>query len=174
MSCLTTYSPEFTDLIVSNDNFSGVVTGFAEGTFLSVEPFEDRMTAVYGAKGESYRAVSAVKAFDLTVTLSQTSRWNDIFTLLLRNDRDTLEGTFNVTLKDSSGTTIFTDRCAYIGTEPTQAFSGGGTIESREWTLHLPNPEGYMIGGNSRFTPEQRDAVEALGGTVPEQWQPQD
>lgn len=172
MSCLTTYSPEFTDLIISNEEMTHTVTGFSEGTFLSIEPFEDRITAVYGAKGEAYRAVSAVRAFDLTATLSQTSHSNDVLTLLLRNDRETLDGTFTITLKDSSGTTIFTDRCAYIGTEPTQSFAGGGTLESREWTIRMPNPEGYMIGGNSRFTTEQRDAVEALGGTVQEQWQP--
>lgn len=173
MSCLTTYSPEFTDLIVSNDNLDFALTGFAEGTFISVEPVEDRMTPVYGAKGEAYRAVSAVRAFNLTVTLSQTSHSNDVLTLLLRNDRETLEGTFNLTLKDNSGTTIFTERCAYIGQEPTQTFAGGGTIESREWTFHLPNPEGYMIGGNSRFSDEERAAVEALGGTVDTRWQPQ-
>lgn len=172
MSCVTTYSPEFTDLIISNEVMNFTVTGFAEGTFISIEPFEDRITASYGSKGEPYRAVSATRAFDLTATLSQTSHSNDILTLLLRNDRETLDGTFTVTLKDGSGTTIFTERCAYIGTEPSQTFAGGGTLESREWTIHLPNPEGYMIGGNSRFTAEQQSAIEALGGTVQPQWQP--
>jgi hypothetical protein len=173
MACLTTYSPEFTDLILSTDNLDYTVAGFAEGTFISIEPFEDRMTPVYGAKGESYRAVSAVKAFNLTVTLSQTSHSNDVLTLLLRNDRETLDGTFGLTLKDASGTTIFTERCAYIGQEPTQAFSGGGAIESREWTIHLPNPTDYMIGGNSRFSEDDQSAVQALGGEVDQQWTPQ-
>lgn len=172
MACLTTYSPAFTDLIISNDDMNHTVTGFAEGTFITISPFEDRFTAVYGAKGEPYRAAHAVTAFDLSLTLSQTSHSNDILTMLLRNDRETLDGTFTLTFKDSSGTTIYTERCAYIGTEPEQTFEGGGTIADREWTIHLPNPEGYVIGGNSRFTEDEQNALEALGGTVEDKWQP--
>lgn len=172
MACVTTYSPEFTDLIISTDQIDYTVTGFAEGTFLSVEPVEDRITPVYGAKGEAYRAVSAVRAFNLMVTLSQTSHSNDVFTQLLMNDRETLEGTFTITLKDSSGTTVFNDDCAYIGIEPTQAFSGGGEIEDREWTIHLPNPEGYVIGGNSRFGQDSASAYTALGGDIDSRWTP--
>ena len=173
MSCVTTYSPEFTDVIISNNTIEYTVNGFAEGTFISIEPVEDRMTPVYGAKGEPYRAVSGVRAFNMTLTLSQTSHSNDVLTLLLRNDRETLEGTFTLTMKDSSGTTLFVENCAYIGQEPTQTFAGGGTIENREWTIHLPNPSGYMIGGNSRFTEEDRNIVEALGGSVDTRWAPQ-
>jgi len=165
-----TYSPEFTDVIISNGDINHVVTGFAEGTFISIDPFEDRFTPVYGAKGESYRAASAVKAFDMTMTLSQTSHSNDILTLLLQNDRESLDGTFTLTFKDSSGTTIFTEESAYIGQEPSQAFSGGGSIESREWTLHLPNPS-YNIGGNGKFTSDVQRAYEKIGGDIPSQWQ---
>ena len=172
MSCVGTYSPEFLDVIVSNDVMSHIINGYSEGTFVSIEPFEDRITPVYGAKGEAYRAFSAVKAFNIMVTLSQTSHSNDVLTYLLDNDRESLDGTFTITVKDSSGTTLMVDRCAYIGTEPTQAFSGGGTIESREWTIHAPSPD-RMIGGNSRFTPEETSVVESLGGTVDPQWQPQ-
>lgn len=172
MSCVGTYSPEFLDVIISNDVMNHIVTGFAEGTFVSIEPFEDRITPSYGAKGEAYRAMSGVRAFNVMITLSQTSHSNDILTYLLDNDRETLNGTFTVTIKDSSGTTLLTDRCAYIGTEPTASFSGGGTIESREWSIHTPSPD-RMIGGNSRFTADEQTVVESLGGTVDTQFQPQ-
>lgn len=168
---VSTYSPEFTDLIISNGDINHVVTGFAEGTFITLSPFTERFVPVYGAKGETYRAHNPVRAFDLTVTLSQTSHSNDVLSALLKNDRRTLDGTFTITLKDSSGTTIFTDEFAYIGQEPEQAFSGGGTIESREWTLHLPDPVDYNIGGNGRFSTETQRNVEQLGGTVDSQWQ---
>lgn len=172
MSCVGTYSPEFLDVIISNDSLNHVLTGFAEGTFVSIEPFEDRITPVYGAKGEAYRAMSGVRAFNITVTLSQTSHSNDVLTYLLQNDLESLDGTFTLTVKDSSGTTLLVDRCSYIGQEPTQAFSGGGTIESREWVIHAVRPS-YVVGGNSRFTPEEVSAVEALGQTVDPQWSPQ-
>lgn len=171
MAGLQTYAPDLTDLIISNEDMNHVVTGFAEGTFLNLEPVTERFVPVYGAKGEPYRAHNPVKAFNLMATLSQTSHSNDVLSLLLASDRETLNGTFTVTLKDSSGTTIFSDDSAYIGTEPTQSFAGGGTIESREWTIHMPSVA-YNIGGNGRFSVDEQSNVEALGGTVDPQWQP--
>jgi hypothetical protein len=170
MSGLKTYSPEFTNVVISNETTNHIITDYAEGGFISLEPTTERFVPVYGAKGESYRAHNPVKAFDLTLTLSQTSHSNDILSMLLDADRESLEGPFTLTFKDSSGTTIFTENSAYIGQEPSQSFSGGGTIESREWTIHLPNPS-YRIGGNGRFSADNQSAVETLGGTVAAQWQ---
>lgn len=167
---LQTYSPEFTDLVISTDDLDHIVTSYAEGTFISIEPVSERFVPVYGAKGEAYRAHNPVKAFNLTITLAQTSHSNDVLTRLLDADRDSLDGTFNLTFKDSSGTTIFTEREAYIGQEPSQSFTGGGGIDSREWTIHLPYPD-RMIGGTGRFTESDQRNVEALGGTVDTQWQ---
>ncbi len=95
-----------------------------------------------------------------------------MLTYLLDNDLETLDGTFTITVKDSSGTTLLNDRCAYIGAEPSASFSGGGSIESREWSVHAPNPN-RMIGGNSRFTADEQSVVESLGGTVDTRFQPQ-
>lgn len=170
MAGLKTFSPEFLDVAITTPQGSGVVTGYAEGTFITMSPFAERFVPVYGAQGEPYRVRNAIKAFDVTLTLAQTSHWNDIFTQLLQNDIDTLDGTFNMTVKDSSGTTVFNDEFAYIGQEPEQAFSGGGTLESREWTIHMPSPQGYMIGGNSRFEADVQSLFEKLGGTVDPQW----
>lgn len=165
-----TYSPEFTDVIISNNVISHIVTNFAEGTFISIEPVSERFVPTYGAKGEAYRSHNPVRAFDLTLTLSQTSHSNDILSTLLELDRASLEGTFTLTFKDSSGTTIFTEKDAYIGQEPSQGFSGGGSIESREWTIHLPSPD-YMVGGNGRFAESDQRNLESLGGEVQPQWQ---
>lgn len=169
MAGVSTYSPEFTNVIISNNIFNHVLGNFAPGTFISIEPVSERMVPVYGAKGEAYRAHNPVRAFNLTVTLSQTSHSNDILVRLLNIDRETLEGTFTLTMKDSSGTTVFTERDAYIGTEPTQPFAGEGSIESREWMIHLPNPD-YNIGGNGKFDTSTQSELESIGGTVPEQW----
>lgn len=170
MACVGTYSPDAVDVIISNDEMNHIVTGFAEGTFISIEPHADRFTSYYGAKGDPSRVHDPVYAFNIALTLAQTSHSNDVFTHLLRRDRQTLRGTFNLTLKDSSGTTLYNERCAYIGVEPTQSFSGGGTMESREWTIHLPNPD-YVIGGNDVFSPEVQESVESLGAQVDPQWQ---
>lgn len=170
MSGVKTYSPEFTDLVISTGAINHIVTNYAEGTFISISPVSERFVPVYGAKGEAYRAHNPVRAFDITLTLSQTSHSNDVLSMLLELDRQSLDGTFTLTFKDSSGTTIFVERSAYIGQEPEQAFAGGGSIESREWTIHLPSPD-YNIGGNGRFAADVQSNIEALGGTVDPQWQ---
>jgi len=170
MSGVKTYSPEYTNVVISTEDINHIITDYAEGGFISIEPVTERFTPVYGSKGEAYRAHNPVKAFNLTLTLSQTSHSNDLLSMLLDLDRESLDGTFTLTFKDSSGTTIFTENSAYIGSEPSQSFSGGGSIESREWTIHLPSPS-YRIGGNGRFSTDSQASVEALGGTVDPQWQ---
>ncbi len=169
MSGLQTYSPEFTNVVISNEAINHIITGYGEGTFISIEPVSERFVPVYGAKGEAYRAHNAVRAFDLTLTLSQTSHSNDVLSHLLELDRETLNGSFTLTFKDSSGTTIFTENSAYIGQEPSQSFSGGGSIETREWAIHLPSPS-YRIGGNGDFSLNEQSNIEGLGGTVDSQW----
>lgn len=171
MACVGTYSPEFTDLIVSTGDATHIVTGFAEGTFITIEPFASRFEPYYGAKGDASRAHNPVKAFNMTVTLAQTSHSNDVFSQILKNDRETLNGTFELTFKDSSGTTILTEECSYITEEPSQAFSGGGTIESREWSITLPGPTDYTIGGNGTFDSATQSDYEGFGGEVDPQWQ---
>lgn len=170
MSGLKTYSPEFTNVVISTEDINHIITDYAEGGFISLEPVTERFVPVYGAKGEAYRSHNPVRAFDLTLTLSQTSHSNDLLSMLLDLDRESLDGTFTLTFKDSSGTTIFTENSAYIGSEPSQSFSGGGSIESREWTIHLPSPN-YRVGGNGKFSTDTQSSVEALGGTVDPQWQ---
>lgn len=165
-----TFSPEFVDVIISNGSMNHVLTGFMEGSVVSIEPASERFTPTVGSKGEEYRAHQPNRAVTVTVNLSQTSHSNDVLMLLLENDRQTLDGTFTMTIKDSSGTTLYTDEFSYIMTEPTVSFSGGGTIEAREWQVRLPKPV-YNIGGNGRFSADDQRNVEQLGGTVDSQWQ---
>ncbi len=164
------YSPSFVSVSISTPEMNHMLTGYAEGTFISIEPFADRITPVYGAQGEAYRVFNPVEAVTMTVTLSQTSYSNDVLTLLHDLDKASLNGTFTLIMKDSSGRTVYVDEFAYIGTEPTQSFSGGGTLENREWSIHLPKPD-RNIGGNGNFSADAQRNIEQLGGTVDPQWQ---
>src|SRR5690606_18327569 len=164
-----TFSPEAVDIIIQNDFIDHTLTGFQEGSMVTFEPATERFSPTVGAKGEEYRAHQPSRAVSVTIGLSQTSHSNDVLFALLENDRQTLEGTFNLTVKDSSGTTIYSDGFAYIMEEPSQAISGNGTIEGREWTIRMPKPS-YNIGGNGRFTVDEQNAIEGMGGTVDPRW----
>lgn len=170
MAGVQTFSPEFSNVTISTNVIDHIVTEFAEGTYINIEPANDRFTPTVGAKGEEYRSHNPSKAVTITVTLSQTSHSNDVLLALLNLDRETLDGTFTFTFKDSSGTTVYTDEFAYIMTEPTQAFSGNGGLEGREWQIRLPNPS-YNLGGNGRFSSATQRVLENLGETVDPRWQ---
>lgn len=169
-NCVGTYSPAFTDVTIITDVMSHIIGGYAEGTMVTIEPVVDRVTPIQGAKGEEYRAMNPVDSFTMTLFLSQTSHSNDILSQILKNDRDSLDGVFTLSLVDASGTTHFTSSCAYITTEPSQSFSGGGTIESREWNLYFAKPD-YHIGGNGRFASNVQSEFESIGGFVDPRWQ---
>lgn len=167
---VATFSPEAVDIIIQNNDVVHTVTGFQDGSMVTFEPSTERFTPTVGSKGEEYRAHQPSRAVSVTIGLSQTSHSNDVLFQLLENDRTSLDGFFNLTVKDSSGTTIYTDEFAYIQEEPSQAFSGGGTIEAREWVIRMPKPA-YTIGGNGRFAADTQRNIEQLGGTVDSQWQ---
>lgn len=165
-----TFSPDAIDIVISNGDINHILTNFQEGTMVTIEPATERFTPTVGAKGEEYRAHQPSKAVSITVGLSQTSHSNDVLYRLLELDRENLDGWFTMTVKDSSGTTIYTDEFAYIMEEPSQEFAGGGSISGREWTIRMPKPS-YNLGGNGRFAADTQRAIEQLGGTVDSQWQ---
>lgn len=57
-----------------NVNVGGrIITGFAEGTFVSAERLEDNFTEYVGAKGEVAFSESNNKTGEITITLENTS-----------------------------------------------------------------------------------------------------
>lgn len=170
MTAVQSFSPEAVQVIISNGQTSHTITNYMEGTFVTVEPAADRFSPTVGGKGEEYRALNPNRAFTVTIALSQTSHSNDVLYYLFDEDRETLDGLFNMIIKDASGTTLYSDEFSYIMTEPTQAFSGGGSIEGREWQIRMPKPD-YVIGGNGRFSAATQRTVEQLGATVDPRWQ---
>lgn len=164
-----TFSPEAVTVVISTGDINHIVSGYAEGTMISLEPNSQRSTPYYGAQGTASRAMNPVRAYTMTVTLAQTSHSNDVLNYILENDQRNWDGTFVCTVKDASGTTIYNDEFAYITDEPTVSFSGGGSIESREWMIELPEPSG-VTGGNGRFSSDEQLQVERLGGSVSSKW----
>lgn len=165
------FSPTALQMIIAKPSkglSKHVVTGFAEGTGLTLSPAADRTTANYGMKGDTSLVVSAVKAYTLEINLQTTSHSNDILFKLLRIGTDEIDPTFTITLLDGSGQTYLVDTQAAILTEGDYNFSD--TIEARTWSFVLPNPDG-IVGGNGRFSAENQAEYEGLGGTIDSRWQ---
>jgi len=140
MSDLKTYSPDQVKFIVGVHT----VTGVADGTFIAIEPMGDGVTSEAGAYGDVARAMSLDPRHQITLTLQQTSRSNDVLSAI--HDADRLSGgngAVPVTLTDLRGSTLFAGT-AWVVKKATATFSKG--LEAKEWSIESVGR--FTNGGN--------------------------
>jgi len=137
-----TYAP---DLVILSVN--GVpITGYADGTFISVAPATDRFTKVVGADREVARSKSNDNTHEVTITLLSTSLSNDYLSTLLNADKLANAGKFTLQIKDLGGTTLMFWQSAWIRTPPTVEYSK--EITERAWVIDTGQIDIETIGGN--------------------------
>lgn len=166
---LASYSPEDTQIVLSNSMFTHTISGYADGTFITVSRVIPHATLYTGADGSNARVVRAVKNCDVTLTLHNAAESNDILSQLLLRDEESRDGrdTFSITIKDNLGRTVASAGTAFIGTSPDTAY--GIEITEVDWGLHAIGMSIYQ-GGNGKLSPEAWDTLTALGGTPDERW----
>jgi hypothetical protein len=142
MGGVKTYDPQQVSLSIGGQ----IASGFADGTFISVEPDEDTFTKVTGADGDVSRSKTANESATLTLTLAQTSPFNDILSALAAADKVSSTGVFPVIIKDNSGTTVVSSGAGWIRRLPTSGF--GKEIENREWIIDMGKTI-FFVGGNT-------------------------
>lgn len=140
MSQLKTYSPDR----ISCTAGPYIISGYAEGTFINAEPLGDGVSSVSGADGETARAMSADRRWQVTLTLLQTSDSNKDLNSLANTDQASGgDGVFDLTLTDLRGDTVGGGK-AWVVSKPSFAFSTD--IENREWVLEVHGD--FNLGGN--------------------------
>ena len=140
---LHTYDPAQVTII-----FAGIpVSGFAEGTFVSIERNEDSFTLQVGADGEATRAKSNNRSGRVTLTLIQSSIVNDAFSALLAVDENSPsgDGIGPLLIKDLSGRTLVAAETAWLVKPATAEFAREAT--EREWVIETDRLNTF-IGGN--------------------------
>ena len=102
---LSTYFPDAVTIVLSNDKFTHMVSGIAEGTFVSVARATPATNLVIGADRSAMRIRRRNRSGSITVTLMQGSDSNDVFSQILRNDEEAMNNDwlFSITVKDTSG-----------------------------------------------------------------------
>ena len=172
-SIMGTYSPEDVACVISNDRFSHTISGYTDGTFLTVSRVIPASTLYTGADGTNARTIRAVKNLDLTFTLHQSSESNDILSALLVLDEQARNSDelFSITIKDTIGRTLVSSPTCFIGTTPDLDFATD--ITDRQWVLHCVGSTVH-IGGNARFSNDGYAAATDLEYTPNSNWQPQD
>jgi len=129
--------------------FNGVpLSGYADGTFVSIEMQNDGITTQVGADGEVARAVNSDRRCTVTVTLQQTSISNDFLSTMFSTDILTCGGLMGpILVQDLCGETLFAASYAWIVKPANAEF--GKEIATRAWAIHTGNPAVYNIGGNA-------------------------
>lgn len=126
---------------------TSIVTGFADGDFITAKFSEDRYFSKAGADGEVGRAKTASRMGEITITLSATSAANDelssIFNLAQVGG---IDPPIPFGVADLSGRSVAFASKAWIKTAPDMTF--GKEIGDREWILECADLS-MTYGGNS-------------------------
>lgn len=126
-----TFSPKRVSVSVNG----AIITGFADGTFVSIEMNSDAFTKVVGADGEVARSASADESGQITITLLQTSASNKILNDFHNADRLSLNGQGSVSIVDTNGTTLVAGADAWVKKHAVVEF--GKEIVGREWVIDV-------------------------------------
>lgn len=121
------------------------ISGFADGTFVSITTDTQQFTKVVGADGFTTRVKSNNYGGTLTLSLAQTSPSNDVLSGLLALDRLSNQGLFPLLIKDMSGNTVVFSESAWIQQFPDITF--GNEMNNRDWVIDMAEMD-IFLGGN--------------------------
>ena len=121
------------------------ISGYAEGTFVSVNRSGDAFAKRKGAGGDVERINKNQGDFEVTVTLLQTTPTNKELSAVLAADQVTNAGVFPLTIKDLLGETLFFAPQAWIRKDP--EWEDGDDLNSRAWTFDTGIGSNF-VGGN--------------------------
>lgn len=138
---IKSYSPDTVSVVV------GVLalSGFADGTFVQIEPMTDGVSSQSGADGEVARAISLDQRHTITITLQQTSPANTYLSGLADADRISGgNGVVAIAVTDLRGETLF-GGTGWVVKKATATYSK--EIETREWQIEAVGE--FISGGQA-------------------------
>jgi Protein of unknown function (DUF3277) len=123
---------------------TSIMTGYADGTMLSIAFDEQRYNTEVDANGNSIRYKINNNNATITITLNQASPSNDVLSVYMNLDRQSDTGVFPISIKDNRGSSLFTSIGAYVESTPSVEF--GTTGNNREWVIKATDV-GFFVGG---------------------------
>lgn len=132
---ISTYNPKQVVASVGTQ----IITGFADDSFITIEPSGEGITKKVGCDGEIVRAVSPDNTYKVKFSLLQTSECNSYLSQLVDYDRETGEGIVPITIKDLKGGLVFSTDAAWVVKK--SAVTRGKSDNNREWELDTGNAE---------------------------------
>jgi len=124
---IQTYDPR--DVFVVVDGV--VITGLAEGTFVTARRLEPKFNVHVGAQGEVSRAVNANPTGEIVIRTKNTSPFN-----VFLKEKGKSRGTFSVQVIDRNTNGVLAGgNEGWLQEEP--EWSYGAEIEVREWNFQI-------------------------------------
>lgn len=152
-----TYSPQ--DVVLQLGGYT--VEGFADGTFISIEPESKYLTSKRTSSGYISRTLKKTQIKKLKLSLHQTSESNSILNTLFNLDLAFADAIVPAFLKDySTGTSIIIGQL-WIDSLPTMSYANG--LETWDWELCFTTDIISISGGEGESAYEQFLSVLSSG-----------
>lgn len=166
---LGTYSPEDMLAVITVGEYTHIMSGWADGTFLTIEKTMDSEALVQGADNTGGFVFRSNKGGTISCTLQQFTGTNDFLTMIHKNRAATRDNSwlFDMVIIDGSGRSRFDCRQCVIQNLPSMGF--GTDAESRQWTIQTINLDQY-IGGNAKLPEELVATLESMGSVISDRW----
>ena len=129
MSKVTTYNPKKVTCSLGRH----IASGFADDSFISIEPAGDGTSYVVGADGEIARSIDPSKVYTIKLALLQASATNAYLQKMYEKDKKDGSGTFSVNINDILGKEKFVGSVAWV-TKPA-SWARGKAQGNREWEI---------------------------------------
>jgi hypothetical protein len=140
------------------------VSGFVDGTFISITKDVMPFTSVKTPDGTMARLYNSDQTYTITLTLHCGSPSNDVLTKFWQLDELTQRGKFSLLIKDPSGSDLFYSATTWIETLPT--LSKSASIDNRVWGLKSSSAI-INIGSNSDPSSILQDLINLATGALP-------
>jgi len=118
-SDVKTYDPRRVSIALG----SHIVSGYAEGSFVTIDPGGDGTTKTVGADGEVVRSIDPDNTSEVTITLLQTSATVKFCQGQYDRDQTNGNGMFPILIKDLRGGLVFSANQAWVVNRPSREFA---------------------------------------------------
>lgn len=129
MSKVTTYNPKKVTLAMGRH----IASGFADDSFITIEPAGDGTSHVVGCDGEIARSIDPSSVYTVKIALLQASATNSYLQKMYDKDKKDGSGTFPININDILGKEKFVGAVAWV-TKPA-SWVRGKAQNNREWEI---------------------------------------
>ena len=126
---VTTYNPKKVTLALGNH----IASGFADDSFIVIEPAGDGNSYITGADGEVCVSVDPSSVYTVKVSVLQNSKTNDYLRKMYKKMKTSGKGFFSVIVKDLVGKDKFSAKTGWVTKMAGKTY--GKAQNNREWEI---------------------------------------